>query len=604
MSKVAFAKAVGSSERAIRRYLNGERSAPLDVLAAWERVCGLPEGSLAKLGAGTRRVIERAGVSGVVDRRFVGRTGERERLTLALRRSASGRQLVLVTGEAGIGKTRLVEELAAEGEAWGARVLRGGCDEHLRWAFQPFDTALRPLIGELADLLPASEPGLDASTTNDYVRGRLFARLTATLAAEAERSPLLVILEDLHWAAEPALLLLRHLVLDRPEVPMLLVGTYNDRELGPHHPLLAHLPDLRRQAGVERLLLRGLAESEVGELLDHSAPSDAHRELAARLFEESAGNPLFVWELIELLSEASVLTPSGGGYTITGAPAELRLPDGIRDVIGRRLARRTEITQQLLSDAAVLGADFDLAGLLALSEPAVDEAQALAALEEASQAGLVVETGPGRFRFAHNVIRRTLYEQLTDTRQAVVHRKVAQALELQQAPAASIAHHWLQGAPVAGPSPAVRWLVAAAEQARDQAVWEEAAGHAHRALELLDQLQADPVTRCRLLLVLAQCPMPITTGVEQVRALTREAADLAREAGEGLLFARAAELFGNYVYTGIGDSEPVVSVRKLWNRSPTLIPAIRSFARPGLACSPSSPSRRSGRGGVVPASER
>jgi transcriptional regulator with XRE-family HTH domain len=539
-----FASEIGLDERSVRRYLEGDRLPPPDVLRAWERVCGLPVGSLDRYTRPDSLVHGDVDVP-VVDpsRRFVGRTAEVRELSLALARATSGCQLVLVSGEPGAGKSRLAAELAVEAHSRGAAVLGGGCDEMLRRPFQPFDRVLLPISGPLTDLLPEHDP---AELALDRLRLRLFDAATSALTKVANDVGLVVIvLDDLHWAAEPALLLLRHLVFDAPHLPILLLATYNHTELDHNHPLSDQLADLRHSERTCRLALRGVSEEHIATLLprDLSINGDGN-ELARAIHRETNGNPLFVWEMIELLLQSDT----------TDSHDELALPEGIRAVIGRRLRRRSDAVLSVLSIAATIGMTFDLATLHAVESLDLDADTTLAALDEACHAHLIDEIELGRFRFAHSLIRRTLQEDLSTTRRASQHHAIARALANLGAPAGEVAHHWYEGASAADAIEAAAWSLAAADVARSQSAWEEAREHARRGLELLDRGEDDPHLRARLLLLIAECPH---RGFEQAREWARMAADAASVAGDQVLLARSADAFASSFDVAIGDDEAI-----------------------------------------------
>ena len=547
LTATEFARAVGLDERSVRRYLEGDRLPPRDVRRAWERVCGLPLGSL------DRFVLPSALLGPGVDvptsdpnRRFVGRTDEVRELSLALARAASGCQLVLIGGEPGVGKSRLAAELAVEAERRGAAVLGGSCDEMLRRPFQPFDRVLRPITGPITELLPEHDPD---SLSINWLRNELFHAATTALERIAADVGLLVaILDDLHWAAEPALLLLRHLMSEAPQLPLLIVATYNPTELDDHHPLANQLADLRHAERSTRVTLRGVSEDDVAELLAATRPDEEERrQLARAIHRETEGNPLFVWEMIELVTDSPA-----------SDVASLELPEGIRATIGRRIHRRSPTVVTVLTVAAAIGATFDLLTLREVEVLDLDEDELVAALDEAQRARLIDEIDVGRYRFAHGLIRRTLQQETSTTRRAVLHRAVARALTVLGAPAGDVAYHWYEGASGEDSVEAARWLLHAADESRSQSAWEEALVHAQRGLEVLERGPGDAPLEARLLLLLAETPQ---RGYEQVREWSRRAAEAATIAGDHIALARSAVTFAAAFDVGVGDDESVERCR-------------------------------------------
>jgi hypothetical protein len=371
---------------------------------------------------------------------FVGRRTELERLTALWERCSEGeRRLVLLAGEPGIGKTQLAIELAAAAHDSGATVLHGRCDDGLQVPYQPFATALSQIIddsiaagttpplgrlaGELVRLvpdLPALVDGLAPALRADpeTEQYRLFDAVGLWLQAQAEQGPLVVVLDDLHWATRPTLHLLRHVLRSSEPVPLLIIATYRDSEIGRGHPLGELLADLHRIPGMERLVVGGLDEQEVVDLLHAGAGHDlgpAGRDLARAIHELTDGNPFFVRELLRHLVESGTLSQGADGrWSVKPTTQPLGVPEGVREVVGRRLTRLSEATIATLELAAVIGADFELDVLVAAG--GFDEDDVLSALDEAVAARLVEESGPMRFRFAHAIVRATISDGLTRAR--------------------------------------------------------------------------------------------------------------------------------------------------------------------------------------------
>jgi class 3 adenylate cyclase/tetratricopeptide (TPR) repeat protein len=493
---------------------------------------------------------------------FIGREVERRRLSETLGEAVAGRQrrLVLVSGEAGVGKTSLVARLAGEARADGAIVLYGRCDEELGVPYQPFMEALRsylagtpsaqlsqmvsPYGGDLARLIPQlSErvPGLPEPlrAEPETERYRMFEAATRFLMTVSATTPLVLVLEDLHWAAKPTLLLLRHLIRAEWDGPMLLIATYRDTEVGRKHPLTEVLADLRRDPDIERVSLGGLDQGEVAEFLAAAEPAfDSNSaEAAQRIHAQTEGNPFFLGQLVHHLSESGAWDRQGGRgvMEVTGTP------EGVREVIGRRLSHLEDQTNQVLSVAAVVGAEFDTKVLVAAS--GLDDESVLDGLEQSEDAGLTVSI-PGRPRhgFVHALARAVIYDDIPQTRRMRMHRRVARALE-QDGPDAhlgELAHHYAAAASLGEMDKAVDYARRAAVQAMDGAAYEEAAEHLARALDILEAQPTDrQESRAELLLELARALYSAGERTDARRRCEKVAA-LARELGRPDLLAEAA----------------------------------------------------------------
>ncbi|MGH9011392.1 MAG: ATP-binding protein, partial [Acidimicrobiia bacterium] len=471
-----------------------------------------------------------------VGRIFVGRDDQFERLGRLWKEAATGeRRAVLVAGEPGVGKTRLGAELARQVHDEGATVLAGRCDEDLGVPFQPFVEALRHLVdhvepselpkrlgrhaGELERLLPGLRDRLpDArpllQSDPETERYRLFEAVTAWLAACSRDEPVLMILDDLQWAAKPTLLLLRHVVSSSDPMKLLIVGTYRDTDLHHDHPLVELLADLRRQPGIERLSLSGFDQAAVADFVARAAGHDLDEDgfaLVRAIHAETEGNPFFVREILRHLTETEAIIQRDGRFVTRLAVEELGIPEGVREVVGRRVSRLSSTVNQVLRVAAVVGPEFELA-VVGRAADLGDDA-VLTAVEEAMSARLLLEIpGAGaRYRFAHALVRDTLYHQQSAARRVGLHRRVAEEIEElhltdldDHLPA--LAHHWARGAVQAAETArAIDYAVRAGDRALAQLAADEAAAYYRDALELREVSGSAPDRdHCRVLIALGE----------------------------------------------------------------------------------------------------
>ncbi len=474
---------------------------------------------------------------------FVGRADALAALRGALEQSAAGRgRVALIVGEPGIGKTRTLEELGEQARRRGMRWLAGRCwESEGAPPFWPFREVLRAFAphgaerglaaeGEVFSTLGASE--------GEQARFRWFESVARELRRAATQAPLLLSVDDLHWADHDSLRLFLFLARELRDAPLLLVGTYRDVEVRRGHALARVLGDLAREPQVARVTLRGLAAGEIAALAQSVAGAKLEAALAQALAELTEGNPFFVQEMARWLRDR-------GGLGAGGALA-LTLPQGVRDAVGRRLDGLSAAANALLRAADVIGREFS-ARVLAEASGAL---RTLEPLSEAAEAGVVLadpET-PGRFSFAHALVRQTLYEELPVAQRVALHRRVAEVLARSAAtPAAELAHHYFEALPSGTADAAVRACRAAAEQAHERLAYAESARQYERALEALGHAQPDEARRALLLIALGEERW--TDGDrEKGRAALAEAAELARRIGRVDLFARAA-----IGYRGFGE---------------------------------------------------
>ncbi len=466
-------------------------------------------------------------------------------------------RFVLLTGDPGIGKTRLVAEIARRAHEAGAFVLAGRSPQEALVPYQPFVEALRHYVlnapfaelrtsareygSELSRLLPelrrrAPElpPPLEGDPETE--RYRLFEAVVGMLNEIAATAPVLLVLDDLHWADRPTLLLLRHLARVPHPRRVLVLGAYRGTEAGTDGFADA-LSELRRERLVTQLTVEGLDERETAELVELRAGSQPTPTFARALHAETEGNPLFVVELVRHLAEAGVPADRAGRRELE----RVGLPEGIKQLIARRLERLDAQAMQWLRVAAVIGRDFDL-GLLE-RVLAFEEDEFLGALDEALAAGLVVESPvtPGRYSFSHALIRETLYEGLSAPRRARIHRRVGETLEERgDAPLTALALHFTRAAGSQDAEKAIDYASRAGADSTRLLAHEEAADHYQRALEVLERFKPEELERrCELLIQLGESR--VLAGERPLAwEPLRDAAAIAIRLGDGARLARAA----------------------------------------------------------------
>lgn len=500
---------------------------------------------------------------------FAGRAEAFETLLMAWKETLEGsRRVVLVSGEPGIGKTRLVSELVRHAHDAGTSILWGRCDEELGSPFEPFAEALRhyshsvpverlraelgPLGGELTRLLPElgqRVPGLATPLTGDpeTERHRLFEAVSDFLAEMSHTDPVILVLDDVHWADKPSLLLLRHVLRSAAPMRLLVLATYRDTDLDRTHPLSDVLAHLRREPGVARLDLVGLDQSEVMALMEAQAGHDLDEAgigLAYAVQHETQGNPFFVGEVLRHLAESGAIVQVDGKWTSDRTLEEVGIPEGIREVVGRRLSRLSEAANRALALAAVIGAEFDLATIEAAGGPKGDEL--FDALDEAVRHSIVREIPGtvGRYTFAHALVRSSLYEELTTNRRVRMHWQVGTAIEARyqnqlDAHLDVLAYHMTEGALAGDAMKAVDYGRRAGARADAELAFETAARHYDRALGTYELL-ADPDAGAKCDLQIALAVALHNASDPRCREAMYAAAVTARVIGDGERLSRAA----------------------------------------------------------------
>ncbi|WP_267304851.1 BTAD domain-containing putative transcriptional regulator [Mycobacterium barrassiae] len=474
---------------------------------------------------------------------FVGRGRELAGLLAAWQSTlAVGTQAVLVAGEPGVGKTRLAGEWSRQAYEQGAVVLYGRCDEDLGAAYQPFAEALRslvpclgakrlralrgveallPLVPGLTEVVPdlPTPPRSDPDTE----RYALFDAVVALVAAASASAPVVLILDDLHWAAKPTLLLLRHLLRFGEHARVQIVGTYRSTDLDRSHPLAAMLADLHRDGSATRLALGGLDEDDVTAYVVEAGYDD--EELARALASVTGGNPFFLIEALRHVDE------SGGRWDPS------TLPQGVREAVSRRLSRLPEETNKALAAAAVVGSRFPLA----LVESVVGT-DLIDAFDEACKAGIVIEEPGGRYRFNHALVRQSLLAELASVRRMRLHQKIAATLEAEAGAdddelLAELAYHYFECAWAGNAAKAVEYCRRAADQAMARLAYEGAADLFDKALHALEELDEELPDRVALQaeLLVARCEALLAAG--DVVSAAGAVAQLQRAAGDSVRLA-------------------------------------------------------------------
>jgi DNA-binding winged helix-turn-helix (wHTH) protein len=494
---------------------------------------------------------------------LVGRRSELARLERRLETARAGTGgLAFLVGEPGIGKTRLLEEFSGRARAAAAEVLSGRCfegefappfgafveaiatyakerdAETLRSEISGFGGVLAKIVPELREYLPDLAEPVDLAPEEE--RPRLLDAVAQVLFALARKAPLVVILDDLHWAEAATLALLRYLGRFLRRYPVLLVGAYRDIELGRGHPLEGTLLALSRELDCETIALSGLDHGAVTEFLEALSKKDVPADFVEAITTETGGNPLFLREVLLHLLEEGKIERTAGRFTSRFSIEEMGIPAGVRQVIRQRLARLSKETNRLLAAASGCagGWRFDVAAAAA----GLKEREALDALDEALEGQLLRATRePEVYTFSHTLLRHTLYSELSPARKLRLHRRLAQEMERhhgEHSPehAFEIAQQWHQSAALPGAEPGAAVCLIAADRAAQAAAYEEEAIAVRMALDLL------PVDDRRRHRLLARLALALAWGVKP-----EEAVRVASEAGELLAVAEGRDAAADYL---------------------------------------------------------
>ncbi len=456
-----------------------------------------------------------AGIANAVRQPLVGRDSEWNVLQAAWDRARAGtREVVLIGGEAGAGKTRLAADFARRCHEAGAIVLLGTCDAELALPYQPWvhalDHLLRSLpgfgrpqnserdLGDLLLLLPQLEglmPGLSRSPAADPETERylLFSAVDRVLAGAAQSSPMVLLLDDIHWAGRPTLELLRHLVRAGSAGRLMVIATYRDGAAEVTDPLAECLVDMQRSESVTRVRLGGLDTASVEQFVAGALGQELDgdlRHLAAVACDRSAGNAFFLGELFRHLVQQGVVARQNERWIVRRDIAGVGAPDSVRDVVVARMARLSRRARRPLELAAVAGQRVEFRVLSLASGMTADDVGA--GLDELVDTGFLVEVG-GRlptYQFTHALVRDTVEEVLSSSVRARLHLRIAETLEqVYEADSrpvfAELAYHFSAAAAVGGVEQGIHYGRLAAEQASSSVAYDEAISQFEAVLQLL-----------------------------------------------------------------------------------------------------------------------
>ena len=501
------------------------------------------------------------------DDHFIGRRQELDALRSALDATRAGQgRLVLLSGEPGIGKTRTAVELGNHAILEGAQVVWGRCHEEagappywpwaqvVRGIIQAHDDgALRDDLGagaaDIAEVVPGIRDRLTdletASPARDpaEARFRLFDSLTRFLIAASRRQPRVIVLDDLHWADVPSLRLLEFLAPEIGDSRLLLIGSYRENELSRQHPLSDTLGGLARVAHTSRVHLSGLDWEEVRHFIALTAGIVPPAWLTRSIHTQTEGNPLFLREVVRFLRQQGQFDAALDGQT---RPA-VRIPEGVREVIGRRLNLLSAPCNAVLALAAVVGREFTVDILVrAAADRAEDEVSQ--AIDEALDARILEETAPDRYQFTHALIRMTLYDELRSGQRRRLHRAVGEAIEAlhRRDPTPvlpDLARHFHAAALGGDVGRAIDYAIRAGQHADAVLAFEDAITFFQSALDLIEQMDdPDPREHCALLLRLGESQRK-TNDFSSAKTTLLTAAALARAHGFHDLLADVAISF-------------------------------------------------------------
>ena len=513
--------------------------------------------------------------------------------------AGDGREILLVSGEAGMGKTTIAGQLARLAFEEGACVLFGHCEEDLASPYQLFSEALQHYVAHapderirthvathgsaLARLVPAlasrvSRLQASRATDADTERFLMFAAVGGLLADMAKAQPVVLVLDDLQWADRASLLLLSHVAATELDTRMLVVGTYRDSELAHAHDLREALGMLRRHEGVSRVELGGLDDAGVVELMQGVVGYTLGAEeldFAHAVYRETDGNPFFVNQVLRHLVETgAVHQDASGRWVSAGSIDRVALPDSVRQVVGGRVAHLGAGAARVLGLAAVIGRDFDLELLAVASD--LSAADVVDIMDAAAAAALVREVAdrPGQFSFSHALIQHTVYEDLGTTRRALAHRQVAEALEevcggRPGERVGELARHWSQATRPVDSAKAIEYSQQAGDAALRALAPSDALRYYLHAQELLDQNRSpDPVLAIDLAIGLGTAQRQVGEPQYSDTLLRAARQALALDDTSRLVAAALANDRGFFSNFGAIDAEKVAILEEALSRLP------------------------------------
>ena len=571
----------------LARYRAGQQSEALGLYRDGHRLARASGGAGTELRQLAGRIAEHdplllgpapqpmpARLRGALAGRLVGREAELVRLRGALQRAQAGEPgVIVISGEAGIGKTRLAAELGVTARAAGFTVLAGRCDEELGASFQPFAEALaEPAVtlpdallrdharahgAALAPLVPAlaRRLGDHGVTVEPAIAGaRQYAVFDAAadlLARIGDRAPVLLVIEDLQWAERPTLLLAKHLLHVAPGERLLIAFTFRTGAGGGHVSEL--LGDPRDDPGQCRIELSGLSAHELAELISQERPRDgSDPRLISSLHHATGGNPFFLTELLR----AGLPSPDAASS-----------PPSVREAIRGRTRRLGAATVSALSAAAVLGAEFEqaLVAELVCSEPRLfdeladaDPVRVSALLQDAVASEVLRAAVGGRMTFRHALIPQALEADLPALTRAELHRRAARAMQLRRSPAAhEVALHLTLAGGDEERLPAVHWALAAGREALSTAAFQQAQRQLELAISMHDATGSDD-QRLRGEILIDLGAAQLHSGDAAFRQTLLQAARLGIRLGDAELLVRAAIRNTRGFVSSIGGSDDEV----------------------------------------------
>lgn len=511
---------------------------------------------------------------------FAGRQPALAALRQALDRCRE-QHLVFVSGEPGVGKTRILSEFCEQAAATGVTIVGSSFDQEADSSWRTLLAGLRTLTGHheptaeirrvLSPLIVGVEPTDDGLAAGDADAALIADRVAQWLEMVTDAAPVIWVVDDLHWASLGSLHVLRNLLSALGELPVLIIGAYRDTDLDRTHPLSGWLAEVRRHGPLVRLDLQGLSVEDTCALMSARAGGaldDAARALAHDIHRETDGNAFFIGQVIEHLAETGVARVEDQRWLVDADYAAVGLPQGVREVVGNRLARLPPGVGEVLAVAAIHGREFTVPVVAGAID--VDLDQVVDALDLAEQAGLIEAQGAiGHFRFVHALVRQTVIEELSSLRRCRLHLSVAQAIDRLQRGSVgeqtldAIGHYLEAG--VLGGLPRAIELIAAVDVLAHPHVFELAL----RALADAGHIDVTDDARARMHIVIAQSAWVVLNDRSVTERSFVEAVRLAELVGDPELFAEAVASGSNAAGFGMHPLFLELAPRALENVSPT-----------------------------------